>query len=861
MSWIILAKRPLALEELQHALGIEDGDMQLNEDGIPTRDKIEAVCLGAIELQCNGTMHFAHYAVQEYFRSYLKYDDSLIASTCLTVLNFEEFEDGPRPKLAVIISSESSMSMCMDLGRRSHAKVRDARMAKYHLFQYAGMHWGEHARGEAESHILDQAINFCAQEKKLLASMQAMKPDQILSPSCLDKGIGPCCGLGYHALWIAAHFGLIELMHALLTTAKVNANGRCRAKRPPLTEAYLCGFPQVCDLLLENGADVNVRDFLWNTLATYAIERGDRDRLASCLQHNLLIDDHTGSPRLSYLGFAARHGSLDIFLMILHEMPSNLNQERSSALFEIVRLGKRKMFSALLMKQPDVNVTDESGYTPLHLAASGEILEQLVQHGALLEARSKKGETPLHTAAKRGDKSAMETLLYLGSEVDALDHSRRSTFAHACDGGSLAAVELLMEYQGAAMINHQSDDGATPLHIALRSSRWCIADFLLDLGADANIRDQKGCTPLFYARGKSLATILERSSKVNLVNDFGETPLHYLMDLGTPADVHMLMEKGANCCAVDQKGFTPLHPWSLTEVDEVRRDFAAKARAILVHDKRAINMKGDGKTPLHAATEYDLRDAVNLFLDFGADLSINSDDDTTILQDALDYWTKLQPNKLGDGANYDRVSQCDIEELQRLLKSGADHTVRDKRGLTPLASSLRYLHIDVAATILRRGTTSLEIPDDEGRTPLHYAAEFGSVDQVRMLLDFGANVLAEDERRLLPLDRVKRSSKVCKDILELLVLRTNEAKIFQHDQAAAWDDQAAAWGFEEDEEIAPRYESFTGFESRADIQTRIGARSSLLKTRIEKWKCLVRKGGNKAYRLAILLPSLQCIDL
>ncbi len=46
LSWITYAKRPLSTTELQHALGVEVGETELDPDNIPLVEDIVSVCAG-----------------------------------------------------------------------------------------------------------------------------------------------------------------------------------------------------------------------------------------------------------------------------------------------------------------------------------------------------------------------------------------------------------------------------------------------------------------------------------------------------------------------------------------------------------------------------------------------------------------------------------------------------------------------------------------------------------------------------------------------------------------------------------------------------------------------------------------------
>ena len=88
------------------------------------------------------------------------------------------------------------------------------------------------------------------------------------------------------------------------------------------------------------------------------------------------------------------------------------------------------------------------------------------KHGSIAEdtsidAQDGSGETPLHIAARKGEKEEAELLIAKGADVNAKDK-----------------------------------DGKTPLHEAARLGQREVAELLIGRGADVNARDRSGSTPL-----------------------------------------------------------------------------------------------------------------------------------------------------------------------------------------------------------------------------------------------------------------------------------------------------------------------------------------------------------------------------
>ncbi|KIM95293.1 hypothetical protein OIDMADRAFT_34064 [Oidiodendron maius Zn] len=68
LSWITCAKRPLTTLELQHALAIEVGDYELDEENLPQLEDMVSVCAGLVTIdEKSGIVRLVHYTTQEYF--------------------------------------------------------------------------------------------------------------------------------------------------------------------------------------------------------------------------------------------------------------------------------------------------------------------------------------------------------------------------------------------------------------------------------------------------------------------------------------------------------------------------------------------------------------------------------------------------------------------------------------------------------------------------------------------------------------------------------------------------------------------------------------------------------------------------
>lgn len=168
----------------------------------------------------------------------------------------------------------------------------------------------------------------------------------------------------------------------------------------------------VVDLLLENGASIDVIDGSKNALMHSVASGGDTD------DARLLFENHDpvgaiGGHQFTPLHVAAREGHT-----------------------EVVEL--------LCKSSVSVDAVDKFNNTPLHLAARGghtDVVELLLKNGASIDAMDMFKYTPLHFAAKGGHPRTVELLLDNGAKMVL----EKPHYVHLCNStGIETRLELLL---------------------------------------------------------------------------------------------------------------------------------------------------------------------------------------------------------------------------------------------------------------------------------------------------------------------------------------------------------------------------------------------------------------------------------
>jgi ankyrin repeat protein len=574
----------------------------------------------------------------------------------------------------------------------------------------------------------------------------------------------------------AAASGNVAALAALLET-QTNLEARNELGLTPLQVAVLHGHLAAAALLVDKGADVNVRGPDGNPLLHQIL-----------LQDQLVIYD---CPPTNWLARVGQDPSKKLYLKYLtvgqHEVeryepgPNPLLQavsfllasganatatnnagETATQLITDGKTGRGVYFfnhdcSELLQllgaHGGDVNERDADGNTALHRLCTGfydinkvETMASLIASGADVNATNNRGQTPLHIAAEKimgwddnypPVNEPFQLLIYSKANVNAQDNEGLTPLdVVALSDSSFRREATRALLDAGANPNLRDKQGRTPVHLFL-SGKWpwneageCI-DMLVAAGADLSAKDNQGKTPLhylaalggqnpmFFIRGIGDTFVLAKVN-FNARDNAGDTALHIAARTGTWDVYDWLLKQGCDPDATNNAGETPRRlaapssgPFSRfrlnagTDIFQAIREGKLDAMAaILKSSPDLLNQTNQfGQTPLLVAAQMRRTNMVD-FLDAHG---VQWDPVSAMLMGRTEILRKLiaaRPSLAFDGSLLRlAAANGNLPAVEILLAAGANLKATDPDGLSPLGIALVEHHRDVAEFLTKQGAT------------------------------------------------------------------------------------------------------------------------------------------------------------
>ena len=473
----------------------------------------------------------------------------------------------------------------------------------------------------------------------------------------LRKGadINDTCGNEGGALYAAAKSGHLDMVRMLVAAgADVNLRSgyKCNALQAACSnpDKYESGggerFVEIARFLLKHGADPNMHGGEYGDALQAAVEGSARGNV---LDNNIdmvnLVLDHGAD--ISYKGGkyrSAMHATVFCGNISAAHALIERGVELNDEIFILAVENERKTVIPLLLKRGvDVNAQNKSG-TALQFAIKNEdktTMDILLNNPDIdIDALGgSDGVTALYIAVGRGSKSVVKQLLDRGADVNRIC-DKSTPFLASVWHGDMELVQMLLDH--GADINANIPGSSTALMNACSKKNEALVRFLLDRGADVNLWNEwEGDALQEAAYGGSediVKLLLSRGANVRGREGRHGSCLEAAIMRDHSALTRFLIDAGAN---MNFSG-------TLEELQERDYGFGGPLSGSIWYKQegltelllqRGANPNWPGRrhygTPLQEAISRNDDEAVNLLLQYGADVNLIGGSDGSALAAAI----------------------------------------------------------------------------------------------------------------------------------------------------------------------------------------------------------------------------------
>ncbi len=266
-------------------------------------------------------------------------------------------------------------------------------------------------------------------------------------------------------------------------------------------------------------------------------------------------------------------------------------------------------------------------------------------------------------------------------------------------------------------IDYINKFGMTPISTAAYTGSYEACQTLIELGINVNFIAPGSYGPLIGALLNGQYEIVEllkrHGAQLEALDTSGENYAVYAARFGQLFELERLLEAGLDINTANLNGENLF--WIATQENQIHAMKFLRQRGACI-DHKSIR---DGRNPLHIAALHGYQEALELLIQYGADLNTPDENGDTALSLAIKF------------------NQYTI--LKLLLECNVDLEVHTPDEMTPLHIAASVGNDHCIELLLHIGI-HIDIKNAHGNTPFHIATLHNRISSMMLLQEHGANI-------------------------------------------------------------------------------------------------------------------------
>lgn len=351
-------------------------------------------------------------------------------------------------------------------------------------------------------------------------------------------------------------------------------------------------------LVTDLSADINSKDIFGRSPLFRAVESNKSDIV------ELLINLGADTSKEKLLNLAIIKDQLEMVKVLINlnvtaDLADNSGQSPFFLAVERNNVEILKVLAFLVYGKKNLNSTNESGDTLMHVASSKGFIESvriLRWLQVAYDSKNNYGQTPLYKAVENGNLEIIKELIDAGADINTQTDSKDTLMHLTAAKGNIDIAKLLI--RNGIKTEVKNSIGQVPIYKAAQSGKLEIIMLLISEGADIYIMIN-GESMLHKAASEgdanAVINLINGGFKdIDIIGPQNATPLYLAVEYGHLKVAETLLKRGANPNAENKDLWTPLHSAAAAGHDSI-------VKLLLSYSANPDLEDSEGRTPLTLA--------------------------------------------------------------------------------------------------------------------------------------------------------------------------------------------------------------------------------------------------------------------